>query len=311
MDKHRSRKMRMQRYALPAAVMLMAALSATVVSAYYTDLIKEKKVLIKAADIAFGDENGVITADTSGFDERLTPLKEGDSFNISFSALYSGDTDSFVVPGLKIRAEGYSEGDIIRVTDGESEIYIYEADGELYSLPAVVNPGDEIIKNYTVTIVKKNGNEPLSFKYDFSFAAVQKSGNEELYEKYIADGKRFHEAIESGEDIKGFSEVTEPEDVHDEAGTISETKYYKLIVEPEITEGYKDVNTYRWYLSYSGNSASANLISSDNRLLLVLNKKNIGNGIIIWLEAENEAGYVISEQYIITSENDISVKRKA
>lgn len=303
--------MKTTRHALPAVVMLLAALSATAVSAYYTDLIKKDRILLKTADIAFGDNKGIIAADTADFDDRFTPLKEGDSFSISFSALYRGDTDSFVVPKLEIMTEGFTDGDIIRVTDGESEIYIYDIKGEIYSLPVKVNPGDEITKKYTVTVVKKNGSEPLSFKYNFTFAAVQKSGNEELYEKYRTDGKGFYEAIENGRDIKGFSEVTNPQDVYDDAGIASDAKYYKLLIEPEITEGYKDANVYRWYLSSSDNIISDRLISSDNKLALVLNKKNIGDGIIVWLEAENEAGYVTSEQYIITLDDEISVRRKA
>lgn len=283
---------------LLTAMMLAAALTVTIASAYYTDMITESSVLLKTADIGFGDEDGRIMADISGFDDRLKPLSEGESFEISFSTAYSGDVDAYAVTRLVIAAEGFSDGDIIRVTDGENEIYMHEADGTIYSKPMQVKKGDEIIKKYRITIVKKNGTEPISFKYDFTLAAMQKKENEELYEKYEDDGKGLYEAIEKGSSVNGFSDVTKKEDVTDGDEGVSDKKYYKLSVNPEITEGYGDITAYRWHVS------DDETVGTDKSITLMLNKRNVGTGLKLWLEAENEAGYVTSDKYLISIEND-------
>ena len=117
--------MKTLRRGLPFFAMILAALTATVTSAYYTDMIQEEGLLVQSADISFGDEKGQISANTEDFYERLVPLKEGESFDVSFSAPYKGNTVSYVVPRLELKADGFEDGDTVTVTDGVSEAWLF------------------------------------------------------------------------------------------------------------------------------------------------------------------------------------------
>lgn len=303
--------MKALRRGLPFFAMILAALTATVTSAYYTDMIQEEGLLVQSADISFGDERGQISANTEDFYERLVPLKEGEGFDVSFSAPYKGNTVSYVVPRLELKADGFEDGDTVMVTDGVSEAYMYSASGVIYSLPAEVSPGETVTKKYHITIVKKTGSNPITFSYNFTFAAVQKTGNEKLYEDSRSDGSRLYEAVKKGTEIKGFSELTSADDVAEGDEALTEMKYYKLTVEPQITEGFGNVSACRWFVCPDSEKNDARQVSSDRRLMLVLNKRNIGAGLRLWLEAENEAGCVTSSQYSIKlSDGKITVKRE-
>lgn len=286
--------------AVPA--LLAAALFATAASAYYTD-IKESSVTVKAAYTGFSGSGGGITVDSSDQDDRFVPIGENESFIIKCSAVYSGDVEAIAVAKLKLFIGNFMEGDRIRISDGETEAVLEASEGELFSTPIKLSPGDILEKTYTVTVESHESEEPLIFDHEFTVASTQYSGNEELITGK-KDPDEIYEEIEK-EETEGFGEVSDPEDNLDpegEAGTVKRTAV-KLI--PEITDGFTDKNNLRWYAFYNGTNEKE--ISNEESLDLILNKSNIRDGLFLRFEVENEAGTVSSKVYrILFTEDGIS-----
>lgn len=283
---------------LPCAI-FTAAVSATAAAAYYEAMISHETCLVKAADISFGSSEG-ISSDLSSQNNRLLPLEEGESFDISFSTKYDGDIAAYAVPSLKTFISGMDKDDIIRISDGKNDICIDSSgSGILYSDINLLKPGDVIEKNYHITVVKYSGTNQLKFGYEFSLAAVQKKGNETLIESGISSEKLYgaitNENGLSGE-IKGFSELITKRDGASESDEEGGTRYYSVSLEPQIEKTTSNGVSYKWYAKIS--DTSEKMISINKILDLTINKYNISDGLSVRYEVENEAGHISSKRYI-------------
>ena len=285
-------------------VLLIATLFVTAASAYYTD-IKESSVTVKAAYTGFSGDGGGITVDSSDQDDRFVPIGENESFIIKCSAVYGGDVEALAVARLKLFIGNFMEGDRIKVSDGETEAVLEASEGEIFSAPIKLSPGDILEKTYTVTVESHASEEPLIFDHEFTVASTQYSGNEELIpgEK---DPDEIYEDIEKGE-TEGFGEVSDPEGNRDPEGETGTVKRTAVKFIPEITDGFTDKNIFRWYAFYDDTSEKE--ISNRENLDLILNKSNIRDGLFLRFEVENEAGAVSSKVYrILFTEDGISVE---
>ena len=283
---------------LPCAI-FTAAVSATAAAAYYEAMISHETCLVKAADISFGSSEG-ISSDLSSQNNRLLPLEEGESFDISFSTKYDGDIEAYAVPALKTVISGMDKDDIIRISDGKNDICIDSSgSGMLYSDIALLKPGDVIEKSYHITVVKHSGAKTLKFGYEFSLAAVQKKGNETLIESGISS-EDLYGAIANGNElsgeIKGFSELITKRDGAAESDEEGGTRYYSVSLEPQIEKTTSNGVSYKWYAKIS--DTSEKMISINKILDLTINKYNISDGLSVRYEVENEAGHISSKRYI-------------
>lgn len=279
-----------------------ALLFTSISSAYYTDTIKLKPKTLITANFDISNDDVPITADTSGLDDRLLPLKQGDSFDISFTADYSGDMDIYAVPKLNMIISNMASGDEISVRDGEETVVITSSTGvteqtagTIYSRPKAVFGRNKIKVTYTINVVKHSAQEPLLFSYDFSVAGCQRLKNETIGSK---TGTEAYGVIADGSEINGFTFLTDGGDVADHNGNPLNKSYYNVALTADATNGNTASNTFSWYAANYGGSEKK--ISDGKNVTLVLNPNNVGRGLIIRFEVENEAGHVSSDSYIFT-----------
>ena len=292
MDKY-SRKTKKIRYWIPvAAATLAAALGAAHAAAYYAaeiDTVHE----VKTAEITFGGEEDAVEEDYSEMDSRILPYQDGDSFEVGFRTVYTGNVPCIAVPRLNVKAGNFSPGDRITVSDGKNVGILKDGEADLYSDPRPVQPGEMIECVYRITIAGHTGEDPLLFDYDFGIAAVQEANNEEFLDGN-AGGEEVFDEIRDKLDGKeseaaGFTDYI---GTGEEEGADEERRSYAVELIPSVTAGFTENYLFRWYAAFPGEEEQ--LLSEGPQPSRMLVLSNAHDGLKLRYEISNEAGIAAS-----------------
>ncbi len=310
MDKH-SRKAKKIKCGFPLLAAVFAAVLGTAhAAAYYAAEIDATHEL-KTAEIGFAAENAKIEADYSEMDDHLMPYRDGDAFDVRFRTVYTGTVPGIAVPYLHVKADNFSPGDLITVSDGRNTGILKDGAADLYSDPRTVQPGETVECVYRITVTGHTGEAPLLFDYDFGIAAVQEANNEAL----AADGRGGEEVFQEIRDKldgkeSGAAGFTDYIGTEQEKGVDRERRSWAVELIPSVKSGFTENYLYRWYAAFPGREEQLIDTGSGKERMLVLSDAH--EGLKLRYEISNEAGITASEVIIVRiSEQGIHFEEEA
>ncbi len=292
----------------------------SITAAFFSDVI-DQKFFIKTASISLklpegspnntGDDMNV-SADLDEFDSKLEPMKKNDEIKFSFSTVYCGSVDAYLVPKLLLKIKNIKAGDKLVVfkeeADGRSPIgnVVFNGNGqiseELFLKTELCKPGEE--KTYNIIIKLEecpevDGAPPLLIIPEMHFAVTQSNGNDWVNDEGLGSNKVFEEIKNKADgkdsEISGFSEIIGGDDIVDQNGScIAGKKAYFIKIKPVIKDADGDISNIAFYRKMNNKEKKLDA-EKDGSLSLCLNSSNLNTGIRYTVK--NNAGTVSSPYF--------------